>query len=380
MPQVQTLSQNEIQNCRAKTLNAQALRKTVAVRDLEIVNDHTVAFQGHRLEMTENAFKQLVSMVGMSKTFIKRFESLFDPDIKARFINQMKNAMASQMNEITMIVSHSTKRVVGFNKRPTDMISMERFVDLSERIIDQNGFQVTNWGTDASNGIVTINAFKPDSEFVVSGVSNEVFKAGITMRNTPNKGIEVMPYANRLWCANGLSTPMAQDSYRLENLSQPSMEKFFEHMQELSRSGFQPKGFQGLIKRASETSASMKELKSAHRMAKRYVGDSADNWVPLNDNMNAYRTAGIEIDDFDAEKMSSARSNQSIWSLTNGLTHLATHAPERLAFNMGDTESTRLMVDAGNVLGKKWDLSNQVPNPWKTNQIDPDQQVGLYLN
>jgi len=380
MPQVQTLSTGVIQSRKAETLNAQALRKTIAVRELEIVNDTTVAYNGHRLEMTKEAFKQLISMVGMSQAFAKKFEKLFDAEVKAKFINQMKNAMASQMNEITMIVSPTTKKVVGFTKRATDLVSNERFIGLADQIIDQHGFEVSNWGVDPNKGLVTINAFNPKAEFSVAGLNDEVFNAGLTLRNSPGKGIEVMPYVNRMWCTNGLTTPLAAESYQLADLTQPSMEKFFQHMAELRKNGFQPQGFQSLIKRANETSASMYELKRAHTMAKRYVGDAADNWVPLNENMSAYRTGGIEIDNFDADQLKNARSNQSIWSLTNGLTHIATWAPERLAFNMGDKESTQLMVDAGSMLGKKWDLGSQVANPWKTNEIDQKAQVGLWLN
>jgi len=380
MAAVQTLSSTAIQNRKAETLNAQSIRKTVAVREIEIVNDTTIEFNGHRLEMTKDAFAQLIGMVGMSQTFAKKFEKLFDAEVKARFINQMKNAMASQMNEITMIVSPTTKRIVGFTKRATDLISNERFIGLVDQIVDQHGFSVSNWGVDPNQGLVTINAFNPKAEFSVAGLNDEVFQAGLTLRNSPNKGIEVMPYVNRMWCTNGLTAPLAAESYQLHDLTQPSMEKFFQHMAELRKNGFQPKGFQKLIKDANNTSASMHELQRAHSMAKRHVGDAADNWIPLNENRSAYRTGGIEIDNFDADQMKNARSNQSIWSVVNGLTHIATHAPERLAFNMGDRESTQLMVDAGSMLGKKWDLGAQVPNPWKTNEIDQKAQVGLWLN
>ena len=96
--------------------------------------------------------------------------------------------------------------------------------------------------------------------------------------------------------------------------------------------------------------------------------------------MSAYRTGNIEIDNFDADQMKNARSNQSIWSLTNGLTWIASHAPERLAFDMTDRESTQLMMNAGAMLGKKWDLGSQVANPWKTDEIDPKAQTSLWLN
>lgn len=380
MAAVQTLSSTAIQNRKAETLNAQSIRKTVAVREIEIVNDTTIEFNGHRLEMTKDAFAQLIGMVGMSQAFAKKFEKLFDADVKARFINQMKNAMASQMNEITMIVSPTTKRVVGFTKRATDLISNERFIGLVDQIVDQHGFSVSNWGVDPNKGLVTINAFNPKAEFSVAGINDEVFQAGLTLRNSPNKGIEVMPYVNRMWCTNGLTAPLAAESYQLQDLTQPSMEKFFQHMAELRKNGFQPQGFQKLIKDANNTSASMHELQRAHSMAKRYVGDAADNWIPLNENRSAYLKANMDLGTMNTDQLKNARSNQSIWSVVNGLTHIATHAPERLAFDMGDRESTQLMVDAGSMLGKKWDLGAQVPNPWKTNEIDSKAQVGLWLN
>jgi hypothetical protein len=114
MPQLTTLSSAEIANRQSMTRNSQSLRKTVAVRDVNLINDTTIEFQGKRLEMTKDAFGNLIKMIGMSKAFASKFESLFNPETKAKFINQMKNALAAQLNEITMIVSPTSKKVVGF--------------------------------------------------------------------------------------------------------------------------------------------------------------------------------------------------------------------------------------------------------------------------
>ena len=140
MPQIQTLSNEVIKNRKAETLNSQSLRKTVAIRDINLINDTTVEYKGKRLEMTKDAFKGLIKMIGMSQTFTKKFETLFNSEAKAQFINTMKNAMATQLNEITIVLSPTTKRVVGFSKKPTDLISHERFMGLADRLIDQNGF------------------------------------------------------------------------------------------------------------------------------------------------------------------------------------------------------------------------------------------------
>ena len=376
MPQIQTLSNEVIQNRKAETLNSQSIRKTVAIRDIDLIDDKTIEYQGKRLEITTDAFKGLMKIIGMSQTFAKKFESLFNTETKAKFINTMKNAMATQLNEITIILSPTTKRIVGFSKKATDLISHERFIGLADRLIDQHGFEVANWGVDGNKGSVTINAFNPKASFGVNGLSNEVFQAGITMKNSPLGGIQVMPYVNRLWCANGCTTAMAAESYALANLSGDSLEKFHEHMQQLRRNNFVPTGFQDRVKEAVATPASMKELSWAHNQIKRHVGDKADNWIPLSENESAYTKANIGIIDPKA-----AKSNQSIWSVVNGMTHVATHAPDLFAMNMQDKDSTELMVQAGNLLGKQWNFQSATRSPFAEDaHLDTVSQIGALLN
>ena len=374
---IQTLSQDVLTSRRAETMNAQALRKTVAVRDLNIIDDKTVELNGKRLEMTDKAFKNLISMIGMSKSFAKKFEALFNAETKAKFINQMKNAMAAQLNEITMIVSPIQRKVVGFAKQATDMISHERFLDLSDQLIDQHGFEVTNWGV-GQDGSVTINAFNPKAQFEI-GLPDEVFTAGLTMKNSPLKGIEVSPYVNRMWCTNGLTTSFAKDNYQLADLTPEAMENFFQHMAELRRNGFVPTDFADTVKRAVNTPASLWELQRGHNMIKKHVGDRADNWIPLNENFDAYSQINQDPKNLNADQMRRARSNQSMWSVVNGITHVATHAPEQLAFDMTDDDSTRLMMNAGDLLGSNWNLAHEMPSPF-ANQLNADSQVGAILN
>ncbi len=376
MPQIQTLSSDIIANRKAETRNSQSLRKTVAIRDIQLINDTTIEYQGKRLAITKDAFKGLMKMIGMSQTFASKFEKLFNPETKAKFINQMKNAMATQLNEMTIILSPTTKKVVGFSKNATDLISHDRFIGLADRLVDQNGFEITNWGVDGNNGSVTINAFNPKAQFGVDGVANEVFTAGLTMKNSPLGGIQVMPYVNRLWCANGCTTAMASESYALKDLSGDSMEKFFEHMSQLRKNKFIPTGFQDRVKQAIETPASMREMSWAHNQIKKHVGDKAESWIPLMENEAAYSKANIGI-----IEPKSAKSNQSIWSVVNGMTHVATHAPDMFAMNMQDKDSTELMVQAGNLLGKQWNLQGATRSPFAEDaHMDTVSQVGAMLN
>ena len=378
-----TLSSTEIDNRKAMTRNSQSIRKTVAVRDINLINDSTIEYQGKRLAITKDAFKSLMKMIGMSATFAKKFEGLFNAETKAKFVNQMKNAMAAQLNEVTIVLSPQTKKVVGFSKSATDIISHDRFIGLSEQIIDQHGFEVTNWGIDADKGSVIINAFNPKAQFDLAGLglSDEVFTAGVTLKNSPFGGIQVMPYINRMWCSNGLSTGLASESYSLSNLNPESMENFHQHMSTLRKNGFVPTDFANTVKLATETPASLWEMERAYNTIKPQTGASADSWIPLNDNMAAYTKAGLNPENFTAPQKKNARTDQSIWSVVNGMTHVATHAPEQLSFNMTDRESTDMMVKAGNIFGKQYDLGNTIRSPFANDaHLDASMQKGALLN
>lgn len=383
MPVLTTLSAAEVENRKAMTRNSQSLRKTIAVRDMNLIDDKTIEYGGRRLEITPDAFKGLMKIIGMSATFAKKFEDLFNPETKAKFINQMKNAMAAQLNEITIILSPTSKKVVGFTKLATDIISHDRFINLADQIIDQHGFEVTNWGIDGNKGSVIINAVNPKAQFDLGGLglSDEVFSAGITLKNSPLGGIQVMPYVNRMWCTNGLTTALSNESYSLNNLSKESMENFFEHMSQLRKNGFVPTDFANTVKLATQTPASLWEMERAHNIVKRAAGDAADSWIPLGDNRSAYTKMNMSPDMMSSAQKKNARTDQSIWSLVNGVTHCATHAPQNLAFNMTDRESTEMMVQAGNILGKEWDLGNQMPSPFADNaHLETSAQVGALLN
>jgi len=57
---IQTLSSTVVANRKAETLNSQSIRKTIAVRDINLIDDSTIEYQGKRLEVTKEAFKSLM--------------------------------------------------------------------------------------------------------------------------------------------------------------------------------------------------------------------------------------------------------------------------------------------------------------------------------
>lgn len=377
MSSIITLGSPLIAQKRQDTINSQAIRKTVAFADINILDDKTIEFKGSRLHVTPDFFKQLLKMIGMSQTFAGKFESLFNVETKTAFINRIKDAMASNaggLAEVTLIVNPTTKSVIGLAKNATDMISNDRFLDVVDRIVDQNGLEISNWSIDPMKGMVNINTFNPKAEFQVAGLNDEVFKGGVTFQNSPNGGFQVLPYVNRMWCTNGLTTAFAQEAYTLQSLDAGTMEKFFEQLNDLRKRNFAPSMFSDQVKQAIATPASISELQNGYYMIEKFAGDRTDNWIPLKENMNAYAKNGFEF--MSAAQMKGARSNTSIWDLVNGVNHFASHGNSIIDTNMQDYDATRLMVQAGNIFGKQYDHANQMPDIFKGELV----QHGSLLN
>jgi hypothetical protein len=377
MALITTLGAPLIEQKRSETLNSQAIRRTVAFADINIVDDKTIEYKGSRLSVSTDFFKQLLKMIGMSQTFAGKFESLFNTETKTAFINRIKDAMASNaggLSEVTLIVNPNTKSVIGLAKNATDMISNDRFLNVVDRILDQNGLEISNWSIDPMKGMVNINTFNPKAEFQVAGLNDEVFKGGVTFQNSPNGGFQVLPYVNRMWCTNGLTTAFAQEAYTLQSLDAGTMEKFFEQLNDLRKRNFAPSMFSDQVKQAIATPASISELQNGYYMIEKFAGDRTDNWIPLKENMNAYAKNGFEY--MSAAQMKGARSNTSIWDLVNGVNHFATHGNSIIDTNMQDYDATRLMVQAGNIFGKQYDHANQMPDIFKGELV----QHGSLLN
>jgi len=366
---ITTLSQPNIETKKTESVQAQSLRKTLSFRDINLVDESTIEYKGSRIGITKQAMKSLLGLVGMSQAFATKFEKAFSKEAKATFINTMKNAMSSNqgnISNVTLVLNPITKAVVLFQKEDRFQISNSQFINVAENLIGDNGMDVTRWSTDPTTGIISIDAHNPKAEFGVLGLSDEVFTGGVTFRNSPLKGFEVMPYVNRQWCSNGLTTAMAKETYQLHSLDNDSMEKFHDNMKQLRRNNFAPEGFADRVRMANETPASIREMEYAHNLISKHAGERTEQWIPLNETLAAYTKAGFET--LTPQQKQHAKTDQSLWSVVNGVTHFATHGQDLISTNMQDQDAAYIQTAAGTLFGKKaFDHENSMPNPFGSN-------------
>ena len=371
---IQTLSQPTIAARKTESLNAQSLRKTTPFRDITLIDSSSIEYKGNRIGITKQAFKSLLSIIGMSQQFANKFENLFTSEAKSQFINTMKNAMSSnhgKLSNITMVLNPISKNVVLFQKEDRFQISNNQFINVAENMISDNSFDVTRWSTDPVSGIITIDANNPKAEFEVNGLSNEVFTGGVTFRNSPLKGFEVIPSTQRMWCSNGLTTAMAKETYQLHSLDNQSMDSFFQNMKELRKQNFIPSGFADRVRAATNTPASIREMEYAHNMISKHAGERSEQWIPLKENLAEYTRLGFE--NMTSDQKQSAKSNQSVWGIINGVTHFSSHGQELISSDMTDSNAAEMQIKAGNIFGKKrFDFENSMPNPFGNGALRQD--------
>lgn len=376
---MRTFSDTMVEARQKEAVQQQAIRRQVAVRDLNVLDPETVEYQGTKIQMSKEAFKSLIKLIGMGQQFTKRFGETFSQEAAAQFVNRMKNAMLQDSSTITLVANPESRQIVAFQKSSDSMISNESFLALVDQVRDHGNMDVINWVNNNTTGEVSINIANPNAQFGITSL-DEVFTAGVQMKNSPIGGIQIQPYVNRMWCSNGLVTPVSAESYELTNLSPDSMEQFFQHMNQLRKQSYVPTGFTDQVKQAVNTTASMAEMLQAHRMIQGYAGERSETWVPMRENESAYGRMGVDITNLTQEQLKNSKSNQSIWSLVNGVTHFATHGQEIIeGSKMNDSTASDLMVRAGNLLAKNWDFEHTVLDPFNGQSLEAPQ-VGSLLN
>tara|TARA_A100001037_G_scaffold286697_2_gene295366 strand:- start:1594 stop:2718 length:1125 start_codon:yes stop_codon:yes gene_type:complete len=370
-----TLSQNLYDTKKSEAIANNSLIKKVSLSSLELIDDSHVKINGYVVSITPDGYKSLIKSLGLPIAFTNRLEKLFNSKGKANFINKLREVISlNGKKTINAILSPKSKTIVGFSDNDLQ-VNNEQFFQLADKIIDGQGFSIVDVHNNPYNGGVSINAILDSKEHNIKGLSNEAFKSGLTISNSPVGGVVVSPYQRRLWCANGCTTQMSSDTYKLHDLSIDSQHHFFSHINDLRKNHFIPKEFGDTVRQANQTKASLAELERAHRLIEPFVGARAESIIPKERNLNAYHQMGVDPQTVNKKL---AESNQSIWSLVNAITWTANNSDKVLDNNIQDTDRLNLQIQGGNLLDKNWDLQNTIKSPFQ--HLNPDEQVGLVLN
>lgn len=348
-----TLSTEAFNQAKVQAINNQLIRKEISLSEFNVIDNNHIEVDGVAIELTDKAFAKLLGRLRIPKAFANRFTEGFGTDGLRQLVSMMKAAKSSNNDQsVTLLVNPNTRKIINILPAGYASVSNESFFDFSSRYIDQYGLGVTHVGSD--NGGSQINCISPNTMFQIPGMKNEIFQSGVTFRNTPDRGLEVSPFLNRLVCTNGITATTFQENYGLHSLNEKSIQEFNEHMIHLAATGFQPVGLADKIRKANNTVASLAEMQSAASaimsVDERVDYDYIQRYIPINRAFHAYEMAGANPQEFTSAQLRNAKSGMSVYDMINGLTNFASNDDR---YKIDSAKMGRLMVTAGNILTKK---------------------------
>lgn len=353
MAQITTLSTEMFNQAKAEAIGKELIRKEISLSEFNVVDNNHIDIDGVIIEVTDKAFSKLLSRLRIPKAFAKRFADGFGTDGLRQLVQMMKTAKSTANDQtVTLLVDPSTRKITDILPAGYAAISNESFFDFTSRYIDQYNLDVNYVGSSHYGG-TQINCSSPSSLFRVPGMETEIFRTGVTFRNTPNRGLEVSPYLNRLVCMNGMTSNTFAETYGLHSLNDKNINEFNERMLQMASTGFQPIGLADTIRKASNTDASLAEMQKAMSTilsADPNVDyDYAQRYIPIDRAMKAYEMAGVEPSSFTQMQLKNAKSGMSVWDVVNGITNFASNDDR---YDIQNNKRGDLMVTAGNILTK----------------------------
>lgn len=368
-PKIITLGSNIVSERAAQAIEAQPLRRTVHLAELNLVDDTKIEYKGTQIKISKSGFSDLLKILKIPQAFIKRFGEMMSekPEAKRQFINTIKNVMSGQgsgASTVTLVLSRSSREILAVHKTERNLISNAGFLDVVNRVIDDCNLDVVDFSV-GSNGEVAVNVLDIRNQWDVNGLKDEVFSGGVSFVNNPKNGFVVSPYISRLVCANGMMSRGFQEQYKLTSTDGDAMQKFFTDISNLAKSGFKPDQFVARVSEARDLKCSLAEMyavKSAIKgVAADITAEELEAWVPIKFTESAYHRIGVDTHLLRAGQLKNARTNTTVWDLINGLTHFATHDN---GFNIDDYNRRRLQMTAGQLLTNEHDMANFVRNPF----------------
>lgn len=355
----EVLTSTEYEKSKNNAINAQPVQKKIKISEIEIKNESFIQYKGINLKLEDSAKKDLFQLLGLNNRMLKHIESYSSKQQTIRFIDWFRRAAANNSKmDLEMIINPNKKHVIAFRKSKSNLISNQTFLNLAEKIIDNNNLDINNMSVDEF-GNMNINALKPENYWSVNGIRDEDFVSGISISNSIDNGTQLASYLGRIICTNGMISYEIEEKCQMRQLDNNSYNKFKDAIESLERRNFKPKSFDNHVYKAISTRASVNEiLKTNSLMLKNSELDkySVNEYLSISDTADAYKPMEINIHKLGLNEKKNAASHLSVWELINIVTDFASHDKR-----VSESNGHKLQNKAGELFYSNYDMSNTIP-------------------
>lgn len=340
-----------------KALHNGIIRKTIAFGDFQIVTDRLIMYAGVQFQITEEAFKSLVKLCGMSNTQLNKFDTALGEKTTLKLLEMMQVAMSgvAGKNTICMLINKASCQVIDFTKAAESVLSNNAYFKLFEEVMNNHsGMEIKNMALTV-NGNVELSVLNNDWEFNIGGLNDEFFNSGLVFINTPTATI-ISPFNERLTCTNGMVVATEGLSLILKNSDPIHVNGFFDAVRNLSGVLNFEKAFKARVIRMMDTQASYAELLGVRNavdsqvanLTDPYVRSTVESFIPVLEVERAFMLHRINLMNVDKQSYKKIRTMLTVWELVNQLTDLSSHPQNYgLTLNNGNASIFQLQREAG---------------------------------
>lgn len=374
--QGQNFSQADYDSFKERALNHSIVRNMVPVSQIEIIDQNHIGWQSITWQITDDAFKALVRLLGFTNAAYNMIDSNLGSNQSKEILSKMKEAIANddKKSQVCMLFDQSSAKIVNFTRSASNVLSNGAFFDLFERTMNNHsGMVIKNMAiTEAGN--VELSVLNENWEFNVAHFNEEFFKSGLYFINTPTKTI-INPFNERLTCTNGMVTAEKGLSIILSKGDSKTIEGFFDSVTNLKDVNTFETMFKQRIIKMMETPSSYAEMLYVFKTLlwnianskEQFVRDQINSKLPINMIQSAYLQKGIDLNIVDNKVHKKIYTPTSVWDLVNYLTDLGSH-PQRYGFSLesGNSSIFNMQKVAGEITFKdQYDLECPVPQLFK---------------
>lgn len=356
-------SSDQYEAFKDRALNNSIIRKTFSFSDLTLISDKLVGYAGVEFEITENAFKALVKLLGLSNGFMDKIATNISEKVSTHILQMMKAAISQETskNSACMLIDKNTTKIVNFIKSGDAILSNNAFFSLFEDCMNNHSGMILKNMSITQEGNVEISVLNNNWEFNIGGLKDEFFKSGLVFINTPDSTI-INPFNERLVCTNGMTVADKGLSMVLKHSDANSVNGFFDLVRNLKDVTNFEQEFKLRINRMMKTIASYSELLDVRESVEYEVLDMAnpdtrqtvEDFIPTTYVKQAFLQKGIDLNEMDKKTYKKIKTMLTVWELVNKLTDLSSH-PFRYGLQLRNANSSvfQLQRKAGELSFKK---------------------------
>lgn len=369
------ISQDQYEQFKKDVTDFGIVRKVVGLTELDIVSSSLIEYGGVTFEMTEDAWKNLIKLTGLSIGVVSEINKALGEKTSKDLLNMMRVALSDNNDKrrICIMFSKKTSKIVGFTKSTEQVLGNNAFFSLFERTMNNHsGMEIKNMAIN-ENGNVELTVLNNNWEFNVgdgsTNLCDEYFKSGLAFINTPDATI-VNPFAERLVCTNGMITAEKGLSLILKKASAGEVSQFFDKVTNLKGTINFDQELKKRIIRMMDSQASFSEMLFARKACEyeisnlKEVGNltKLEEFIPVSEVKQAFLRKNIDLNMLSDKDYKKIRTQLTVWELVNRLTDLSSH-PKQYGFRlMNDNVSVNnLQRKAGQIAFKEqYDLESPV--------------------